>query len=341
MEWTMRRSTKHRGGFTLVELLVVIAIIGILVALLLPAVQAAREASRNAQCMNNLKQIGLAVHNYHDARKKMVPAYTTGVGHPTWLVLIMPYLELGNLSENVNAEVQYYNLPEGVVETQVPLYYCPSRRSAPQLSVAGDERAGSGHIPGALADYAMAAGDGDPCNGCPLAQCQAWPFNWWKTKDSSCADTPRPGGEAIAREAHPRTSGSGPLNWRLTGYGEAISFKNVVDGLSKTLMVGEKFVPDHQFGKREYGDNSFYNDDGFHTSIRLAGSGFFLATPGDETTLDAGTLWWMFGSHHLGGNTNFVLADASVRKFTPDISADILARLVTIAGEELVDGSEF
>ena len=337
----MRSSSLRRRGFTLVELLVVIAIIGTLVALLLPAVQAAREAARNAQCTNNLKQIGLAVHNYHDSKKKMVPAYTTGVGHATWLVYIMPYLEQGSLYESVNVELQYYNLPEGAVETQVPFFFCPSRRTAPQLSVAGDERGGVGPIPGALADYAMAAGDGDPCNGCPVSQCGAWPFNWWRTKeDASCNDTPRPGGEAIARKASATTEGSGPLNWRVTGYKEAISFRNVVDGLSKTLVIGEKFVPDQGFGKREFGDNSFYNDDGFHTALRIAGTGFFLASPADETALDAGTLWWMFGSHHAGGSCNFVFADASVRRLSAEVNTDILARLVTIAGEELIDEAE-
>jgi prepilin-type N-terminal cleavage/methylation domain-containing protein len=87
-----RARGRRRIGFTLVELLVVIAIIGVLVALLLPAVQAAREAARRTQCTNNLKQIGLAVQNYHDVRKELPPSRIAD-GQQTWLALILDHLE--------------------------------------------------------------------------------------------------------------------------------------------------------------------------------------------------------------------------------------------------------
>ena len=96
MKSAMVTSRGRRGGFTLIELLVVIAIIAVLIALLLPAVQQAREAARRTQCKNNFKQVGLALHNYHDAWRSLPPAYTTDKnGKPglSWRVLILPYIE--------------------------------------------------------------------------------------------------------------------------------------------------------------------------------------------------------------------------------------------------------
>ncbi len=100
--------SRHRRGFTLVELLVVIAIIGILVALLLPAVQAAREAARRTQCTNNLKQLGLALHNYH-ATQRSFPfgkgaSYPGVAAYARWSVhaLLLPYMEQANVSDNID-----------------------------------------------------------------------------------------------------------------------------------------------------------------------------------------------------------------------------------------------
>ncbi len=126
------RSQSSSHGFTLIELLVVIAIIAILIALLLPAVQQAREAARRAACKNQLKQIGLAVHNYYEAMSKMPPSYcvvpgrTTSVGGQ-WSIhaRILPYLEQANLGDLVNWNVAY-STQLNVAVTRVPTYLCPS-----------------------------------------------------------------------------------------------------------------------------------------------------------------------------------------------------------------------
>ncbi len=144
-----RLGVRHssRGGFTLIELLVVIAIIGILAGLLLPAVQAARESARRIQCVNNLKQIGLALHHYADANLCFPPSYVQGVASATgvsygikvpdlgynnvngwgWGVLILPYLEQGNLLQKFRINLPCWATENATaVQTQVSVYLCPS-----------------------------------------------------------------------------------------------------------------------------------------------------------------------------------------------------------------------
>ncbi len=129
-------STFRRKGFTLVELLVVIAIIGVLVALLLPAVQSAREAARRMQCVNNLKQLALSLHNYHDQHKAFPPGMQYDQGEnvqvsdnfrPNWIILVLPFMEQQalqdsfNLNEIISAPVN--RQPRGV---EIPSLVCPS-----------------------------------------------------------------------------------------------------------------------------------------------------------------------------------------------------------------------
>jgi prepilin-type N-terminal cleavage/methylation domain-containing protein/prepilin-type processing-associated H-X9-DG protein len=144
-----------RRGFTLIELLVVIAIIGVLIALLLPAVQAAREAARRMQCTNNLKQLGLAVHNYHDLHNVIPPGRIWKAGPPgptfptifsgtpntTWFELMLPMIEQGNLANSFNFDLGAEGYPGGglapaagyfanstVAGTKISTFQCPSDR---------------------------------------------------------------------------------------------------------------------------------------------------------------------------------------------------------------------
>ena len=128
----MRISNRQRRAFTLVELLVVIAIIGILVGLLLPAVQAAREAARRMQCTNNLKQIGLSLHNYHDSYRKFPPGRTSMfsqiyLGHTT-STMLLPYIEQAPLYQQMNLTLTFNVRPnyDCASITKIPAFLCPS-----------------------------------------------------------------------------------------------------------------------------------------------------------------------------------------------------------------------
>ena len=154
---------RSRGnGFTLVELLVVIAIIAMLVTLLLPAVQAAREAARKIQCANHLKQQGLASINYEATHGKLVPGHLLGSGGVTWMVLIMPFMELNDIYQQVeDVNLTWYAFPQERVATQIASFYCPSRSRSVRLSLDGNSRFGFNHkLGGTLSDYAMNGGEG-------------------------------------------------------------------------------------------------------------------------------------------------------------------------------------
>jgi len=149
----MSSRSRNRAAFTLVELLVVIAIIGVLVALLLPAVQAAREAARRSSCGNNMKQLGLALHNYHDTYKAF-PYGFTEVGsfqkRNCWMQGILPFIEQTALNDQVRAaNVEWVmDVPGALKDLAVPSLMCPSDGAGPALGGSGGVRAGGAGFQG-------------------------------------------------------------------------------------------------------------------------------------------------------------------------------------------------
>src|SRR6187549_3986688 len=153
----IHRPFSRRPGFTLVELLVVIAIIGVLVALLLPAVQFAREAARRTQCGNNLRQLGIATHTFHDTRRFLPPAFIGDNsdkvdGWATWGALMGPYMENSTLYDQWDVSLRASLQKPIAYQTPIPGYLCPSRR-APVLSISDFKTPG-----GVLSDYAASFG---------------------------------------------------------------------------------------------------------------------------------------------------------------------------------------
>jgi len=210
---------KRRYGFTLVELLVVIAIIGILIALLLPAVQAAREAARRAQCSNNLKQIGLALHNYHDTFKAFPPARVRDTRHSQswnsnntiWAARILANVEQSALHDAIDWTVwPGWNAPNDVVRNQVVKgYLCPSDSGDGQVAwTAPDGTRAVGGSPSAALGHTNYVGNiGDSYTIASYA--------------SDC--------DGIFFQ----------MTYRTTGDSGAVNFASLRDGTSNTLAVSE------------------------------------------------------------------------------------------------------
>lgn len=319
---------KLRQAFTLVELLVVIAIIGILVALLLPAVQAAREAARRAQCVNNMKQIALAVHLHHDQKKfypqyhaAVIPAgksetdYTYSWAGPVWTVALLPFIEEQALFDAFNKTVKTKDpLNAPYVAKIISAFVCPSNITAQNPVFTDRADAGGNNPTTALGLYyaaSMGPTETDACPFCPVGStgsatnycCQAKGYGWYdyaaKVSDSSTGMFGRNMGKR--------------------------KFKQVTDGLTHTFLIGEALPEDCSY------------QSAFAPNFCLAGTTIPLNTfqkcpaPPGCHNLGCG-----FKSPHPGG-CHFAMADGSVQFVGETINYQVYNELGTRAGGEVAN----
>lgn len=306
----MGRSLRH--AFTLIELLVVIAIIGILVGLLLPAVQAAREAARRMQCANNLKQIGLALHEYHDAHR----AFPQGVVYPNrvfWSGLLLPHLEQVPLYQTLNFSLPFNdgNQPNGAACAKyLPVYRCPSSNTPEHVGVQGV----SNRVP---SNY-LGVGSGTA------------------TRDR---------GTVIEVMGRLDQDGSLFVNSRTR-------FASIIDGTSQTVMAGECLFSDEPYGADISGTvqlidhwyigtgdmDSVFNNYVAEASEALGSTGVAMNNFDFPVQVDEKEL--CFASKHWGG-AQFVFGDGHVSFLPSSIDRSIYSALGTRAGGEVVSMESF
>jgi prepilin-type N-terminal cleavage/methylation domain-containing protein/prepilin-type processing-associated H-X9-DG protein len=301
-----------RRGFTLIELLVVIAIIAILITLLLPAVQAAREAARRAQCVNNLKQIGLALANYESAQKLFPPGYVSAFdanGNDTgpgwgWASMILPQLEQPALFASVNFNLAIESPGNGTGRlVTINSLVCPSDPS-PAIFWAMSRDLNTGAATGNL--------------------CQVAPADYVGVNGIS----------------EPGPDGEGPL-FR----DSAVAYRDVTDGLSQTIFVGERSL---QMGNSTTWVGSvtgavlFPTGNGIGRNVTELAPGMVLGHagerfgPGDPTSEVN-----QFYSLHAGRGSNFLFGDGHVAFLKATMNYKTYIALATRAGGETISGDSY
>jgi prepilin-type N-terminal cleavage/methylation domain-containing protein/prepilin-type processing-associated H-X9-DG protein len=321
-----RQTLAGRSGFTLVELLVVIAIIGILVALLLPAIQAAREAGRRATCQNTLRQWGLAMLNYESA-KKTLPEGNRINPRRVWVVYTWPYVEDQSHAAAYDQKVHFHQPPntyfpkktDGVYCKPVPLYYCASDR--PNALWMGD-------------DYYRCRGN--------------YVINWGQIEMSNCRNGVPPPCPVYAPSD---PAASAKFGLPPFGFQDLVSpylpkqtrLKEFTDGTSNTMLMSEVIMatPDNEFDIR--GD--MLNDDTpctMYQTINTPNSGtdysVFQPSPKNPenppyASPPDGYMYKSARSRHPGG-VNVVYADGSLRFVQNEIALDVWRAIGTMDGSE-------
>jgi prepilin-type N-terminal cleavage/methylation domain-containing protein/prepilin-type processing-associated H-X9-DG protein len=332
-----------RPAFTLIELLVVIAIIAVLIGLLLPAVQKVREAAARMSCSNNLKQMGLAMHSYHDVNHVFpLGGVTNNVcctyeGGPSWAIAILPYLEQGNLYQLYNPAQTTENAANQQLRTTVvKVYNCPSDSRAGQVMapVSGPSALYSPALTYATSSYKGVAGMAGESNGFddPFGA-EQYPSSWRGVLHAG-ADIKYPTAGAGGAAAGPWSK------WNASGnYNARESIASITDGTSNTLMIGE-YATTTTLGRGPYWAYEFtgyimgdvYSPPQSRALIadfdRCSNTSLWPGTTGNQPCKRA------FASFHTGV-INFAFCDGSVRAISPNIDLINLGYLVTIAGGEV------
>jgi prepilin-type N-terminal cleavage/methylation domain-containing protein/prepilin-type processing-associated H-X9-DG protein len=321
-----------KRGFTLVELLVVIAIIGVLVALLLPAIQAAREAARRSQCLNNMKQLGLAFMNYESAQKEFPLATMTPIaparGINNWAPFVLPYVEQGNLVVGYNLEEDWWREPNRtIVQNPLALLLCPSTPN--QTRIQDKPETSPPNKTGACGDYFTPTGVHMDINNSLSVDQQ---FANYNDKLSNGSDNLVLDG-VIAEQYE---------------FNKQNSIRSIIDGMSNTIMIGECAGREDVYRGREFfqvdytgtpgvrarGGAWATTDNPYPIGLRNPWKANFGTIPGTVSINNSNEWGHCFYSFHPSG-ANFTFADGSVRFFSEDTDLRTLADLTTRAGGEL------